>query len=179
MTLERQPLDLGDLARDALHAFAAQAAAREITFEAQGQADIEGDPGLLSRVVANLVENAIAHTPDRGAVMIFAGGDESGRRTLRVTNTGSKLPFEDRGHVFEKYGRARTSTPARSQRGLGLYFCRLAVEAHGGTIDVQGPEQGPITFVVTLRARASAAEPAQPAGCKPESPRSRAGTPIP
>ena len=158
ISLERQPIDLGDLARDALRSFAAQAAARGITFEAQGQAALDGDPGLLSRVVQNLVENAIAHTPDRGAVMIFASGDESGRRTLRVTNTGSSLATEDRRQVFEKYGRAQGSVNGRTQRGLGLYFCRLAIEAHGGAIDVQGPENGPITFVVTLNAKASNGE---------------------
>jgi signal transduction histidine kinase len=183
LTLECQQVDLGELARDALRAFAAQAAAREITFEAQGQAPLQGDPGLLSRVVANLVENAIAHTPDRGAVMIFASADETGRRTLRVTNTGSSLPYGERAHVFEKYGRARThhqTQPAgRTQRGLGLYFCRLAVEAHGGTIEVQGPENGPITFELTFSANAKTGHQTDTGAARTASGESAAVTPNP
>lgn len=148
LVIERKPVDLGALARDALNTFAAQAAARNIAFEAHGEATIMGDPSLLARVVSNLVENAITHTPAHGAVIVCAGGDTSGRRVLRVTNTGSTLPMAERERIFDKY--AGRSTRTRTSRGLGLYFCKLVVEAHGGTIGVQGPEQGPISFVIAF-----------------------------
>lgn len=154
IVLDKKPTDLARLAKDALQTFAAQAAQRNITCEAHGEATVVGDPSLLSRVVSNLVENAIAHTPEGGAVIVYAGGDASGRRSLRVTNTGPGLPLGERDKIFEKYGRGRRPAAGRLNRGLGLYFCRLAVEAHGGTISVEGPEAGPITFVVTLRVEA-------------------------
>ena len=80
-----------------------------------------------------------------------------------MTNTGSTLALAERAAVFEKYSRGGGKSP-RASRGLGLYFCRLAVEAHGGTIAVEGPEQGPITFVVTLENAAVPRESTQVTG---------------
>lgn len=122
IVIERKPVDLGSLARDALNTFAAQAARRGIAFEAHGEAVVQGDPALLGRVVANLVENAITHTPNNGAVIVYAGGDASGRRSLRVTNTGSTLPLAERERVFDKYAGGRGPGGRRLHRGLGLYI---------------------------------------------------------
>ena len=70
---------------------------------------------------------------------------------LEVGNTGPAIPPEIRGLIFEKYGqlRRRTGSP-RIDLGLGLYFCRLALEAHGGRIHVEERPELPTTFVIDL-----------------------------
>lgn len=104
------------------------------------------DPRLINRVLDNLVDNALHYAPRGSEIKLFL---MAGERELRITvqDGGQGVPREARQRIFEKFGRA---AKARSGgRGLGLYFCRLAVEAHGGSIHVEG-EPGDNRFVVCL-----------------------------
>jgi two-component system, sensor histidine kinase and response regulator len=121
-----------------------------------GPARAQADPALVRRVIANLLNNAIKHTPRGGRVTVqtVAVGD---RIEVRVCDTGEGIPPEDRERIFEKFARVsgqRGST--RQDRGLGLAFCRMAVEAHGGRIAVESePGRGSV-FTFTLPAASSA-----------------------
>lgn len=108
------------------------------------------DPDLVSRVVVNLVGNAFKFTPAGGEVCIGLGAD-NGRVRLTVTDSGPGIPAEFREMIFEKFGQAPGGhkTVARST-GLGLTFCKLAVEAHGGRIGVESAEKGGARFWVEL-----------------------------
>jgi signal transduction histidine kinase len=104
------------------------------------------DRGLLHRVVENLVANAIKFTPAGGFVRVSASTAHSGELRLSVRDTGPGVPPSLRPRLFQMF--AAGDQPGRGS-GLGLAFCRLAAEAHGGTIalDGEGPGSG---FVVTL-----------------------------
>jgi signal transduction histidine kinase len=103
---------------------------------------------MIRRVLINLVENAVKYTPSDGAITIkVSAGDDEIR--IGVSDTGPGIDVLDQKRIFEKF--ARVERKGRSKGlGLGLAFCRLAVEAHGGKIWVEsGPEQGSV-FYFTL-----------------------------
>jgi len=93
------------------------------------------DPRLFNRVLDNLVENALHYSPSDGEVLVDLASDAAGLR-VTVQDSGQGVPNEARERIFEKFGRAAGARAGG--RGLGLYFCRLAVEAHGGRIWVEG-----------------------------------------
>ena len=110
------------------------------------------DADLIVRVIANLVGNAMKFTPKDGAVTISVENQDGGA-ALRVTDTGIGIPEEYHGKIFEKLGQV----VSRQQRetnstGLGLTFCKLAVEAHGGEIGVESEPGKGSAFWFTLPA---------------------------
>jgi signal transduction histidine kinase len=106
------------------------------------------DPSLLRRVLENLVENGLRHTPPRGRVELRADDDGDAPRLI-VANTGSPVPVAERDKVFDRF---HSAGPRAGNAGLGLYFCRRAVEAHKGTIEVTELPEWPVAFVVRLPA---------------------------
>jgi two-component system sensor histidine kinase KdpD len=123
----------------------------------QGVADIVDilvDPPLLERVIANLVANAVRHTPPGKKVMVSASA--LGERVeLRVIDRGPGLRAEDRDRVFEAFQR-RGDTDNTSGLGLGLALSRDLTEAMGGTITPEDTPGGGLTMVVSLPAAAAA-----------------------
>ena len=105
---------------------------------------------LLRRVVENLLDNALRHTPRGGRILL--SGQVQPRAEVRVSNTGRAIPREERGVIFEKFGRARDAIALRGNVGLGLYFCRRAAEAHGGSIRVEDLPGWAVSFVVEMPA---------------------------
>ena len=92
------------------------------------------DPILLERVIHNLLINATRYVDKKGRVAMSGEiAMEAGAHVLivRIMNTGPTIPPDLRAGLFAKY---RKGTDRKSQSGMGLYFCRLACEAHGGTI---------------------------------------------
>jgi PAS domain S-box-containing protein len=109
---------------------------------------LEVDQDMIRRVLINLAENAIKYTPSNGSITISVA-ELNGEIRVGVRDTGPGIDPIDQKRIFEKF--ARVERKGRSKGlGLGLAFCRLAVEAHGGMIWVEsGPEQGS-TFYFTL-----------------------------
>ncbi|HEY3012328.1 MAG TPA: ATP-binding protein, partial [Gemmatimonadales bacterium] len=108
------------------------------------------DPDLISRVVVNLVGNAFKFTPSGGRIRIGLVA-EPDRVRLTVTDNGPGIPAEFRGVIFEKFGQAPLGQAAGGRSsGLGLTFCKLAVEAHKGKIGIEGAEDGGARFWVEL-----------------------------
>ena len=107
-----------------------------------------GDDDMLKRTLINLMENASKFSPTGGTIRV---GLENKGDALRywVQDSGAGIPEEERSRLFQKYARLETSPAARGY-GLGLAFCRLAVEAHGGTIGVEGEEGKGSTFFFYL-----------------------------
>jgi len=118
------------------------------------------DAGLIVRVLTNLVSNAIKHTPGGGSVTIDAEPASADSVVVRVTDTGPGIPEADASHVFDRFYQTDTGR-SRGGTGLGLAFCKLAVELHGGKIGVaNGGEPGAIVeFTIPSAARVPAAEP--------------------
>lgn len=149
LTLQRTAVDLGALVHEVVDGLARRAQLHEVRLAADVQAQrLTGDAELLRRVLENLIENAIRHAPSGTAVTVAtrAVRTEAGAAQVEVTvrDLGPGVPPALRERVFERY--VRLDADAQGQRrdghGLGLAFCKLAVEAHGGTIAVEDGAPG-------------------------------------
>ncbi|MCF3168158.1 DUF4118 domain-containing protein [Streptomyces californicus] len=108
------------------------------------------DPGLLERVVANIVENAVKYNPGREPVAVAASA-LGGRVELRVVDRGRGVPDEAKDRIFEPFQRYGDA-PRGSGVGLGLAVSRGFAEAMGGTLDAEDTPGGGLTMVLTLAA---------------------------
>jgi two-component system, sensor histidine kinase and response regulator len=110
------------------------------------------DKGLVKRVFSNLIQNALTHSPRNVSVAIRARHESASDGVLfTVADNGPGIPEEYQEIIFRKFERAKTpSAPRVRSSGLGLAFCKLAVEAHGGRIWVQSAEGKGSQFHFTL-----------------------------
>jgi two-component system, sensor histidine kinase and response regulator len=99
------------------------------------------DKALIKRVFANLIQNALTHSSRAVELRVLARGDAAGGVLFTVSDNGPGIPREYHELIFRKFERARhPEIPRVRSSGLGLAFCKLAVEAHGGRIWVQSAE---------------------------------------
>ena len=134
--LQRQDVRLADLVGAAVAE--ARLADRGVTYDVRVEppdATVCADPARLHQVVANLLDNASRHSPERGVVTVRASAADGGAR-LSVGDQGPGIPPEEREHVFERFTRGGTSAPHDGGTGLGLAIARWAVDLHGGRIAV-------------------------------------------
>ncbi len=115
-----------------------------------GVARATADPDLRRRVLENLLDNALRHAPEDSVVRVSALERER-EFELRVADVGRGVPAEMRERIFDPFVQVESKdrSVSRSGRGLGLAFCRLAVEAHGGRIWVEDGSPGAV-FCVRL-----------------------------
>jgi two-component system, NtrC family, sensor histidine kinase KinB len=112
---------------------------------------IKADDNLLERVITNLLSNAIKHTRPNGKIVIKAEGDARGYLTIRVTDDGDGIDPKYHKKIFERFGQAELRRDGHGvDTGLGLTFCKLAVEAHQGRISVESEPGKGATFMVQL-----------------------------
>jgi two-component system sensor histidine kinase/response regulator len=122
---------------------------------------VEGDEDKLQRVLVNLLGNAIKFTPTGGTISVQAVPSDSGSSVeICVRDTGEGIPEEAHARIFDKFSQVETRAAGRNMStGLGLTFCKLSVEAHGGRIwveSVQG-EGSAFHFAIPIfQARATA-----------------------
>lgn len=161
-TVERVSLaELGDECAEAL-APLARAKGVTITVLADGPGTVTGSPLELSRVVRNLVDNAIRHSPPGGTVEVRVADSETGTR-LAVRDDGPGFPVGFRDHAFEPFRRADPSRNARTgNTGLGLAICRAIVVAHGGDIAIGGGPGGVVDVSLPAAASFAAARATDP-----------------
>lgn len=108
------------------------------------------DKTLLKRVLANLVQNAVTHSPVPVSLTLGARRDAAGI-VLSVADTGPGIPEEYHELVFQKFEQVRApNAPRVRSSGLGLAFCRVAIESHGGRIWVRSKEGEGSTFYIQL-----------------------------
>jgi two-component system, sensor histidine kinase and response regulator len=110
------------------------------------------DKGLVKRVFSNLIQNALTHSPRNVSVSLRARHDGASDGVLfTVADNGPGIPEEYQEIIFRKFEKAKTpSAPRVRSSGLGLAFCKLAIEAHGGRIWVQSAEGKGSQFHFTL-----------------------------
>lgn len=132
----------------------AQARSRRVTVSVDADDfTFDGDQGLLVRVLENLSSNALRYTPPSGRVHLEARADES-EVQLVVRNDGTPIPPPVRPTLFDKFAQgADAKENRRVGWGLGLYFCKLCVDAHGGSIAVEDAPGWATSFVVRLPRR--------------------------
>lgn len=175
LELESIELSLYDLASDAVAELRPVAASKDVEVHARGRNDVivTGDPRELTRVIENLLMNALQHTPAAAEVILRTDRNAEGQAVLTVTDGGGGVPTEALNEVFATGWRG---SPARTPgadmltggdagtgdqvvsggAGLGLAIVRGIVEAHSGTVGVSNTETG-ACFEVCLPAIAPAA----------------------
>jgi signal transduction histidine kinase len=130
-----QRVRLDELVGETIESMRSQAAAKGVAMRARvprGLAAAEANPEKLQRVLFNLIQNAIRHTPADGSVTVAA--EPVGESVeIEVADTGSGIPTRDRERVFEPFFRGDASRGSGGS-GLGLSICRAIIEVHGGRI---------------------------------------------
>jgi signal transduction histidine kinase len=133
LRLHRETIRPEQLVEDATAAFLSQADSTGVKLElrvAAGLPRLEVDPLRIGEVLANLLSNALRHTPPGGSVVVSVDPTGAGAVAFAVRDTGPGIPAEALPHVFDRFVKAADSGGA----GLGLAIARSLVEAHGGEI---------------------------------------------
>lgn len=141
MELDRKRTDLAALADAVIEELRPLAGTRALGFAVSGLEWVECDPDLVRRVIGNLLGNALKFTPADGRIDVEVGESAGGVR-VSVRDTGRGIPTEYHARIFDKFGQV-DDVSKRVGTGLGLTFCKMVVEAHGGQIGVDSaPGQG-------------------------------------
>ena len=170
LRLERKPLDVEELIKRAARQIDSLARAKGLTLQceiAPGLAPLVGDDDKLLRMLVNLLSNAVKFTPDGGVLTMgahtVAHAERWGAREeimLWVRDTGEGIPADAFVHIFEKFGQVETRASGRKMStGLGLTFCKMVAEAHGGRIWVDSAIGQGSTFFVSIPVDSSADDP--------------------
>ena len=155
LQLEQRSNSISDLVSDTLETFSALAADQGVTLGgdvAPGVPPVLIDAQQIGRVLANLVSNALRHTPAGGTVEVRAR-PASGGVLVEVSDTGEGIGDDDLPHVFDRFYRGEKSrSRATGGSGLGLAIAKAIVEAHGGQIGVESAPGEGARFFFTLPA---------------------------
>jgi signal transduction histidine kinase len=138
-------VDVGPLVAGVLQEASDKAAQSSVTIATEISAhSVRADRDLMSRVLANLIDNAIRYAPEGSQIQVLAVEDAQGVE-MRVADRGPGVPADQREAVFERF--LSSGNTERSNRGLGLAFCKIAVEAHGGRIWIEDGAPGAVFCV--------------------------------
>jgi signal transduction histidine kinase len=154
LRLVTAPIYLPTLLADKMDSYRTQAEKESKTLSLNAPADlptVTADGNLISRVVDNLLSNAFKYTDPGGTITVEAENKGS-EIIVRVRDNGQGIPPEFMAKIFTKFAQASSANgaPLRKGTGLGLAFCRMAVEAHGGKIRVDSTQGRGSTFYFTL-----------------------------
>ena len=153
LRLHREPTDLGQLLRDAIAGFQAAAESARVTLDLATADDLPSldiDPTRTQQVVANLLSNALRHTPPGGRVSVRATRAGTAQVVVEVQDTGTGMAPEVAGRIFERFFRG----PDSGGSGLGLPIARELIAGQGGEISAESREGKGTTIRFTLRATA-------------------------
>jgi two-component system, OmpR family, sensor kinase len=176
----RTETDLAEIAADALDEIEPLADGSELRSEIGQPLPIEGNPDELHRLVLNLLENALRHTP-AGTKVILRTKREDGDAVLSVADSGLGLPEDVGDQVFQRFvrGPGPADTSASPGSGLGLAIVRAVATSHGGSVDAdRDPVLGGARFTVRIplanvhdRSVVSNEDETPPAEARPPTPR--------
>jgi signal transduction histidine kinase len=148
-----ETFSLMELVQDTLQDFELKAAQRDITLNAQSRDNaisVVADIAMIHRVLDNLLENAIRHTPRGGEVTLTISSDAD-RARIEVKDTGHGISAHDIPHIFDRFYRPAESTAFETQRtGLGLAIVKRIIELHRSRVDVVSEPDKGTAFVFWL-----------------------------
>jgi signal transduction histidine kinase len=152
--MRREPLALNELVQDVVQQFQLTACESSVELSCKlppGLAMVDGDVGLISRALENLIDNGLRHTPAGGRVevRVVTNGSHVG---LVVEDSGCGIAAQDLPRVFDRFFRSENGDGGT---GLGLAIAKRVVELHDGSIHVQSSEGEGATFELSLPAAAA------------------------
>ncbi len=141
----REAFSMAELAQDVTQKFRLQADEQQVRLEPElcaGLPFVDADIAMIERVLENLIDNALDHTPSGGSVRVsLSNGGE--RVQVRVSDTGSGIAESDLPHVFDRFYRGETAHRGGQRNGLGLAIVKRILELHGSDVEVTStPGQG-------------------------------------
>ncbi len=151
--IDWRPVELSQLARQVSETWRRVAGPKSVTVEVpmpeQEPVWVRGEPRLLERIIANLLDNALRHTPPKGRVTLRT--ERQGQEAcLIVEDTGPGIASEEMPQIFNRFFKPWSKVDGSRSTGLGLGLCRWIAEAHHGRIEVSSPPGRGATFVVWL-----------------------------
>lgn len=147
LELSRKSIDFSCILNNVISQFKLKIDDADISLSVNetGSNPIQADFDLMKRIVANLLNNAIRHTPEGGEISIEASSDPGkGKFRFALKDSGEGVPEELRETIFHAHMKVDSAGNGtrKGRYGLGLAFCRMAVEAHGGRIWVECDGEG-------------------------------------
>lgn len=148
MKLSLEKADLKELIADSIQPFLIRATEKQIAISydhSDKDLSIQVDRNMVKRVLANLINNAIRHTPPGGKIKIATGSyQDNGNLHVEIKDTGNGIEPMYHQKIFDKFEQVKfqKSIISVGSSGLGLAFCKLAVKAHGGRIWVESEGEG-------------------------------------
>ncbi|MHB8613369.1 MAG: sensor histidine kinase [Candidatus Dormibacteraceae bacterium] len=137
---------------------------RRISVEAPTGMRVAADPDALSRVLQNLIDNAIKYAPPPSPITLSAHAGAAGTVQIEVIDQGPGIATEDQGRIFDRFYRGQQQASTADGTGLGLAISTALVESQGGTLAVRSNPGKGSTFVLTLRSPESVAYRARTGG---------------
>jgi len=163
-TLERTPLELGELLSQAVEGAQPLAVAKDVTLRLEGPNEpcpLRGDGHLLTRAIENLLDNALRHTPEGGLIRV--GWSQARDTVFTVGDTGPGIPVHEMPHLFTPLYRGEGSRNRQTGgAGLGLAISRRILRVHGGDLTAANAPNGGAIFTGTLPAKRRATAPIRP-----------------
>jgi two-component system, OmpR family, sensor kinase len=151
-----EPFNIGELAQDVVQKFDLSAREKQIAIQVdldQSLPFANADIAMIERVIENLLENAVRHTPAGGSIRL-AFSPQNGDIAVRVSDTGCGIPAEDMPFIFDRfYHRDQTQNGKTGYSGLGLAIARRILELHDRTIRVESAPGTGTCFTFSLPAR--------------------------
>jgi signal transduction histidine kinase len=151
MPIEWAVWDLNQITREVCSVLRTTDSGRAVDIDSAGAVEVTCDGALVRRVIENLVRNAIRYSPADSLVRISITFSDS-RVRVAVCDQGPDVPPEARETIFEKFGTLEAKQRTYRSVGLGLAFCKLAIQAHGGTVGVDSGVPTGSTFWFELPA---------------------------
>jgi two-component system OmpR family sensor kinase len=145
----KRPVDLAAVAREAAAEAGALSGEHPLSLDLQGPIVVDGVADDLHRLAANLVENALLHTPAGTPVTVSVRRDGQSA-ILEVADRGPGVPVAQRARVFERFARGPGDRAPTGGSGLGLAIVKAVTDAHHGTVELLDAEGGGARFVVSL-----------------------------
>jgi len=151
----REPLLLTELTQDVIQKFTLRARQANVNIEADdapGIPFVDADIGMIERVLDNLIDNALQHTPSGGSIRLSMESRDS-EVTVKVRDTGSGISEEVLPHIFDRFYRKTSTADNREGAGLGLAIAQRIIELHGGKLTVNSIINSGSEFNFSLPAR--------------------------
>ena len=149
LVLDKTSVVVRDLFEGIDRRYRSQASMKSVDLSFLVDRDLVGsfDEGLMRRVIENLLVNAFRYTPKNGKLLIEAKSDND-QLVFAVRNSGPKLSLEIQNQLFQKFDPAQEELHRHKARpGIGLYFCKIALDAHEGSIEYEQSDEWPTSFV--------------------------------